>query len=78
MLERSRLGPLDVAVLGAADEGALTGWLDEEGFELAPEVERRLAPTSRRAGTTSRSASTRTRGGAPGRPAAAARRLRDR
>ena len=44
VLERSRLGPLDVAVLGAADEGALTGWLDEEGFELAPEVERRLAP----------------------------------
>ncbi|MFW5417873.1 DUF2330 domain-containing protein [Nocardiopsis sp. CNT-189] len=44
VLERSRLGPLDVAVLGAADEGALAGWLDEEGFELEPEVERRLAP----------------------------------
>ncbi|WP_017591862.1 DUF2330 domain-containing protein [Nocardiopsis potens] len=44
VLERSRLGPLDVAVLGAADEGALAGWLDEEGFELEPEVERLLAP----------------------------------
>lgn len=44
VLGETTLGSFDVATLAADDPGALTGWLDENGYALDPAVERALEP----------------------------------
>lgn len=41
---RQRLGPFDVARLAADDPDALSGWLEDNGFELPPRMARELRP----------------------------------
>ncbi|KXK12787.1 MAG: hypothetical protein UZ14_CFX002002023 [Chloroflexi bacterium OLB14] len=44
LLSRQKLGPFDVSTLAATDADALSNWLAENGYNLAPEVTAALEP----------------------------------
>ncbi len=44
LLERQQLGPFDVSTLAARDAGALTAWLDANGYKMAPGTAALLQP----------------------------------
>jgi hypothetical protein len=44
LLERQTLGPFDVSTLAATDADALGNWLEDNGYNLAPEVTEALQP----------------------------------
>lgn len=44
VLGRQALGPFDVSSLAATDAGALSGWLEENGYQFPPELADALEP----------------------------------